>query len=248
MPRPPTPMTNVPSRAQVSILPWLIAVIALPLTCATCPGCGDTTAEVMVKQPISFRHKIHFAFLTDGGHREEKIRMHMKMLGDDEVPEEILRGECLECHDDLAELADCAGCHLIFQDAKLRARKDIRACVGCHRKTWTGHIASIPSTNVCRCCHSGEPRTDSPEERHLRAYLARGEDIQWVQITTLGPHIHFSHKAHVKYAGYSCTRCHEDMSKRDTPPTTAKVFAMNTCKECHEKNEEAGKDCLTCHK
>lgn len=200
-----------------------------------------------MKQPIAFRHKVHVGYLTSGKHPEEKIQMHLELLGDDEVPEEILNGECVECHDDLAELKDCAGCHLLFQDETLRARKDIRACVGCHRKTWTGHSASIPSTNVCRCCHGGDPRTDSQEEKRLREYLARGEDVQWVQITTLGPHIHFSHKAHVRYASFTCTRCHEDMSERDSPPTTTKVFSMTVCKQCHEKND-AAQDCLTCHK
>ena len=60
-------------------------------------------------------------------------------------------------------------------------------------------------------------------------------------------HVHFSHKAHVRYGGFACDQCHEDMSTKGVPPTSAVIFSMNGCIQCHEQNH-AETDCLTCHK
>ncbi|MHC4818086.1 MAG: cytochrome c3 family protein, partial [Planctomycetota bacterium] len=109
-------------------------------------------------------------------------------------------------------------------------------------------LASIPSVTVCASCHGGEPRTTSLEETRLREqFLAKGRDVPWVQVTTVGPNVHFSHQAHVRFAGHGCTRCHEDMRFKAAPPTVASVFTMGGCMRCHE--EHAGQnECLTCHK
>ncbi|MDH3891215.1 MAG: hypothetical protein OEV49_09035 [candidate division Zixibacteria bacterium] len=204
--------------------------------------------ETQIEQPIAFDHVRHVTYLSEGEHRREKIDMHKEILGEDEASEEVLQGQCLECHDDLTDEApDCAGCHILFQDAALRARKDVRACVACHRSTWTGYSAGIPSVTVCRSCHADEPRTDSEQEAHLREYIDRSEDIPWVRITEMDPHVHTSHKAHIRYAGYACTQCHNGLDQQVDTPLDLHVTTMEACIECHEENNVSD-GCLTCHK
>jgi hypothetical protein len=215
---------------------------------ATLGGCDQPGGEFHVNQPIAFDHRGHVTYLSSGKHRDEKIEIHLEILGEEEAPEEIVRGMCMECHENLVEeTPKCAGCHVIFQDAALRARQDIRACVACHRKAWTGHIASIPSVTVCSSCHADKPRTNSKQEKRLREYIDRGEDIPWLQITAMDPHTHFSHKAHVRYAGYACTLCHNDILQQDSQQTAVQEFTMSNCIRCHEENNAAN-ECLTCHK
>lgn len=233
---------NFKDLVHLALLVLLLGVIA------AFGGCSQNEWEPHVEQPIAFDHRSHVTYLSMGKHREEKIEMHMEIFDEEEAPEEVVQGMCMECHDDLMEeVPECAGCHVLFQDATLRARQDIRACVACHRKAWTGYIAGIPSVMVCISCHADEPRTNSEEEKHLREYIDRGEDIPWLQITATDPHVHFSHKAHVRYAGYACIRCHNDMRQQDSPPIADREITMNDCMDCHEKNNAAN-ECLTCHK
>ncbi|MBI4615332.1 MAG: cytochrome c3 family protein [Planctomycetes bacterium] len=213
-------------------------------------GCGRKEKRVSVEQPIAFSHKKHFEYFSSGKHREEKLRMHFELLeieSEEEAPA-LGKGKCLACHKDLAEEVPlCAGCHTLFQDSALRANKEIRPCVACHRMAWVGYQATIPSATVCRDCHGEKARTDSAEEERLRGYFARNEDIPWMQIHTVDPHVHFSHKAHVRYAGQPCTRCHTDVRQEDAPLGVVAIPSMEWCVECHEENGVKS-DCLDCHK
>jgi hypothetical protein len=223
----------------------VIVLIGLGAVLGSCDLAGR---ELTVEQPIAFDHVRHVTYLSSGKHRQEKIGMHMEILDLEEAPEEVVQGMCLECHDDLVDEApSCAGCHLLFQDANLRARSDIRACVACHRNAWSGHSASIPSVTVCRSCHADEPQTDSSEEQRLREYIDRGEDIPWVRVVNVDPHVHISHKAHVRYAGYACTTCHNAVDQQVASPLELHVATMDGCIECHEENNVSD-GCLTCHK
>lgn len=211
-------------------------------------GCDLAEREVPIEQPIAFDHVRHVDYLSTGKHRQEKIDMHKEIFGEEEAPEEVLQGLCLECHDDLTEEApSCAGCHLLFQDEALRARKDVRACVACHRNAWTGHKAGVPTVAVCSSCHADEPRTGSAAEERVREYIDRGEDIPWVRITHMDPHVHISHKAHVRYAGYACTQCHNDIDPQVASALDLHVTTMDACIQCHEENN-VHDGCLTCHK
>lgn len=227
-----------------------VRALVLPLAVlAACvlAGCEEGREEVLVEQPIAFAHKTHLEYFSSGKHRAEKIQMHLELLEEKEPPSELAEGRCVECHDDLAEKKQCAGCHLLFQDATLRARKDVRACIACHRKAWSGGIASIPSANVCSACHAEKARTNSPEEKKLRELLAAGRDIPWVQLHRTAPNVEFSHVAHVRFGKYACTRCHEDLAGKTAPPTSVTVFTMSNCLECHQENH-ANQDCLACHR
>lgn len=232
-------------RPLTATLPFVLVPVLVGLMLLLA-GCDDTT-EVNVEQPIAFPHKNHLAYFSSGKHRGEMIQMHLKALDEKVPPDELVQGKCTECHDDLPDRKPCAGCHLLFQDEKLRERKDVRACVGCHRKAWSGNQASIPSAVVCAACHAAAAKTASPEEKRLREILARGGDVPWIQLHTVANHVHFSHSAHVRRAGLPCLECHEDMSQKDAPPSRVRVFTMKNCLHCHKENH-ATFDCVACHK
>lgn len=243
-----TPMTSGSVADARRCRNWLLALALCGG--ALLPGCGPAVREVAVVQPIEFNHRVHLEYFSSGKHRKENIAMHLVKFGDPEVPEELAQGRCTECHGavELARFRSCGGCHTRFaRDETLRGRKDMRACVGCHRNAWSGSSATIPSINVCQSCHSGEPRTKSPGERVLAEHLAKGQDIAWIQIQTMPPSVYFSHSAHVRRTGMTCTDCHEDMTRRSSPPTRYRVFSMNTCMTCHDA-KGAKQDCLACHK
>lgn len=215
-------------------------------------GCAPRTVEVKAEQPIQFNHKAHISYFLSGKHKEEGIERHRKAGVFDkieEAPDDLLAGNCASCHDNLAvEKPDCARCHtLVLENPSIRERKDQRPCIMCHQGTWKGNTGRIPSVATCGSCHAEKARTDSVEEKRLRGYLERKSDIPWVQVHTTAPSVYFSHPAHVRYVNLACTTCHEDMSKRTTPPTTAREFTMTSCIACHTKMK-ATTDCIGCHK
>ncbi len=72
-------------------------------------------------------------------------------------------------------------------------------------------------------------------------------ELPWVQINTVPANVYFSHTAHVRYAGVTCTRCQTDVNGLRTPPTSVRVVSMSECLACHAERG-ASTDCLTCHK
>lgn len=213
------------------------------------PGCLDArNREVNVEQPLQFNHAKHIQYFLDGNHKAENIKWHLEELSEDEAPAELLEGNCLECHDTFEDKPNCGGCHLIFQDENTKKNRAQRPCLGCHRGAWTSDQASIPTIEVCKSCHGEKTRTLSEQEKILRRYIMRGEDIPWVQINTLVDDVHFPHIAHVRFAGLACTDCHpQDMRKQSEPPDKVFVFSMSSCISCH-KQRKANNDCLACHK
>lgn len=218
-------------------------------------GCSGGPVNVAVRQPMDFPHQPHVSYFSSGQHRTEKIQMHLSMFNMSEPPPELAEGRCAECHDDLAALAGCAGCHVPFQNAALRAKKEIRPCVACHRGAWTTSQATIPDTKVCMPCHERGARKarDAQNGTHVRLVRAgepdgpQIENIPWVRINTLPPNVYFSHAAHVQFASMTCMTCHQDVRTLMSPPTRVRVFAMSDCLGCHAERG-VSTDCLTCHK
>jgi hypothetical protein len=220
-------------------------------------GCTDRLVDVQVNQPIEFPHQSHLTYFSSGQHRTEKIRMHLDIFDQKEPPAELAEGRCVECHDDLAERAACASCHVPFQNAALRSRREVRPCVGCHRGAWGAAAATIPSAETCLACHEAGVRlaqsgAKGPSFKLVRtgsAPVANAavEDVPWVRINTLAPNVYFSHTPHVRYASMACTQCHQDVRTLASPPTSVRVFAMSDCLNCHV-TQGASTDCLTCHK
>lgn len=218
-------------------------------------GCADRTIEVSVQQPIAFAHKTHLDYFASGRHPEEGIKMHVELLNikkPEDIPPSLPGGDCLECHkENLTEKTACVGCHLAAsQDVTLRGRKDVRRCVVCHRGTWVGTRARIPSVATCVSCHRPNPSmtiTNAAVEKQTQTDLARAEDVPWVQINTVAPDVYFSHPAHVRYRSLACTTCHDDVTSLTAPPTAARVYTMTNCLKCHVTNG-ASVTCLICHK
>ncbi len=229
------------------------ACVAAALVAA---GCAERPVQVPVRQPIAFPHDAHLAYFSSGQHRREKIQMHVAAFGGGSAPDELLQGQCTQCHEDLPEKAACAGCHVLFQDAALRENKPLRRCVACHRGAWTGGAARIAGTDTCILCHAADapvrlagekaPALTLASARDVGIDPAGGQDLSWIQINTVPANVYFSHRAHVR-RGVPCTTCHEDVSALSVPPARARAFSMIRCLRCHAEHG-ASTDCLTCHK
>ena len=204
--------------------------------------------EVEEEQLIQFSHDKHIQYFLSGNHKDEFIKMHLEILDEEEAPEEIVQGKCLECHDTFEDLPGCGSCHRIFQEEKIRENRDQRPCLGCHRSAWSGHQAGIPTIQVCKSCHSEEPRTDSEHESKLREYIEKDEDLPWILTNSMVDHVYFSHIDHVNFAGITCKHCHpQNMGSMKVPTEKALKFSMSFCIKCHEQNK-GQTDCLVCHK
>ncbi|MFQ5543378.1 MAG: cytochrome c3 family protein [Nitrospiria bacterium] len=203
------------------------------------------------EQPIDFNHKIHFQYFAKGDHKKANFAMHEELLG--EIPEELEKGECMECHgsfdeavEDTPRIKDCSGCHQIFLETNLRERPESRPCVGCHRKSILGHRASIPNIDVCIICHQ-ETISDHPEESKLMVYINDGQMINWVRVNNyLTGDTHFSHERHVTNSQVECRDCHVRVEMASMSFGLKMKMKMETCMDCHEKMD-ADNDCLVCH-
>lgn len=203
------------------------------------------------EQPINFNHKTHFQYFINGTHKKANFQMHEELLG--EIPEELQRGECMECHgsfdeavDDTPRIKDCAGCHRIFLETDIRQRPEVRPCVGCHRNAIQGYKASIPNIEICIACHK-EKITEDPEEGKLSVYINSGQRIKWIKVNNyLTGDTHFSHERHVAVSKVDCRACHGKVDEASRPLTLKVKLKMESCMECHEKMN-ADNDCLACH-
>ncbi len=120
-------------------------------------------------------------------------------------------------------------------------------CTDCHSGVRTQAKATLPTLDTCLGCHQ-TALTAGPEEEKIRVLAVRGQELEWVQLTQVPPHVFFSHRRHVSVAGLGCVECHGPMEKATKPPPRAwRVLTMNTCIECHQKNK-VDADCNDCHR
>ncbi len=120
-------------------------------------------------------------------------------------------------------------------------------CTDCHSGVQTQAKATLPGVDVCMGCHQAA-LTSSPEEEKVRSVAASGQELNWVQLTQLAPHVFFSHRRHVKAGRLACAECHGPMEKATRPPQRAfRVLNMDACLECHQKNK-VNADCNDCHR
>jgi formate-dependent nitrite reductase cytochrome c552 subunit len=220
-----------------------IAVIAL---LATAGGCAAQPVPPQAERASWFPHARHLEYFASGRHRAEKIAMHVTIFGGGEAPEPVAQGRCAECHDDLASRTACATCHVPFQNAALRARGDKRPCIACHRGTWTGSGPATPSPETCLACHDPDrqPASGGPKLSRVALVSPQGPPVR---IRTLPANVYFSHRAHVRFADVSCTRCHEQPGAAIDRASARPLMKMTECLRCHKENG-AGTDCLVCHR
>lgn len=120
-------------------------------------------------------------------------------------------------------------------------------CSDCHSGVQTQAKAMLPTLDVCLGCHQ-TALSSSPEEEKVRSIAASGQELNWVQVTAVPPHVFFSHRRHVTVAHLSCAECHGPMEKATRPPQRPfRVLTMNACLDCHQKNK-VNADCNDCHR
>ena len=97
-------------------------------------------------------------------------------------------------------------------------------------------------------CHS-DALGEHPDEVKIRDYFDRREEIPWVQVNRLPPHVVFSHAAHVRDAEMSCAECHGAMEDQSEPVTVSQITHLTQarCLECHEERD-APQNCMSCHR
>lgn len=203
------------------------------------------------KQPIRFSHRVHYQYFRGGEHKAANFKLHEESLG--EIPEELQKGACPDCHGSFAEAAedfprikDCAGCHELFIEKKILEKREIRPCVGCHRNTIQGYRASLPNVEICSLCHK-EKITRDPEEKKLVTFVNNQRSIDWVRINgNLKGDTHFSHSRHVELGNVDCRECHGPVDKTSKPSSLKFTVKMEKCMDCHKK-KNASNDCLSCH-
>ena len=138
-------------------------------------------------------------------------------------------------------------------------RHDIHAgqyqidCKYCHSYAEISMQPGIPSLKACMGCHlivsgSGPLVSDSNnahEIQKLRDAYNNNKPIDWVQVHTLPPFVHFPHMRHVVNAGLTCQECHGQIQ---TMPRVYKYSSlkMGWCVSCHEQRKVTT-DCTACH-
>lgn len=122
-------------------------------------------------------------------------------------------------------------------------------CTDCHISVESKAAASIPNTDVCQTCHSGdEPLSKSPEEVKLLRYIKDGGEIPWKQIYEVPDHVYFSHRRHVVDGELDCSTCHGNVAELTAPVSYQVVpVTMERCLDCHRQRKVTN-DCLACHR
>lgn len=141
----------------------------------------------------------------------------------------------------------------ITQPIKFNHQKHVEGmglgCGDCHLYFKTEAFSGIPNIEVCQDCHS-EDVSESPEAKKVKGYVERKEQIPWVQMYDVRPHVRFSHRLHIA-KNVDCGECHGETGKSSSP-TRYRDFSqyektMRFCIGCHE-TRGASTDCNTCHK
>ena len=121
-------------------------------------------------------------------------------------------------------------------------------CVDCHISVEHQANASIPSIEICQNCHSGDPLTESKEEKKLLIYIDKEKEIPWIKIYHVPDHVYFSHRRHIIRGEIKCSECHGNINEMKNPVTAQfMVMSMNNCIKCH-KERKVTTDCLACHR
>lgn len=128
-------------------------------------------------------------------------------------------------------------------------RHDIHAgqyqidCRYCHFAVEVSTSPGIPSMATCMGCHMIVVPTN-PEVQKLRQANADQKPVEWQQVYSLPPFVHFPHMRHVK-ANVDCTVCHGEVARM---PRVYQVgsLKMGWCLDCHTERKVTT-DCTACH-
>jgi hypothetical protein len=121
------------------------------------------------------------------------------------------------------------------------------ACTDCHSGAEEAAHATLPSVSTCMTCHESA-LTTSQEEAKVRAAASTGKELVWTQITSVPPHVYFSHRRHVRAGQLDCATCHGAIQKATKPPTVRfRRLDMSDCLNCHRQHGMKT-DCNDCHR
>lgn len=121
-------------------------------------------------------------------------------------------------------------------------------CADCHLYVDKLPSASIPRLEICQNCHSGDPISESLEEKKLLTHISEGTEIPWKRIYKLPDHVYFSHRRHVVGGEMECSVCHGNVAEMTSPILNAAIpLTKENCMRCH-KERNVTNDCLTCHR
>lgn len=120
-------------------------------------------------------------------------------------------------------------------------------CTDCHAGAMEQARATLPPLSTCMNCHE-TALSSSPEEEKVRSAAGAKTDIAWRRITSVPPHVYFSHRRHTRIGGLDCSECHGQMKNASAPPTARfRQLDMNDCIRCHEQRGIKA-DCNDCHR
>ena len=130
-------------------------------------------------------------------------------------------------------------------------------CATCHTTNRGGRGFSVPSGAnahvTCFRCHTNQAEIGSCNTCHVGGRPVRNND------NAKAYSVNFSHTAHVRDAGLSCTSCHSVQAgtgkgRQVTAPAAAEHFApagTMSCASCHNNKRAFGPpdfaDCKRCH-
>ena len=130
-------------------------------------------------------------------------------------------------------------------------RHDIHAgqyqidCQYCHIYLEISPKPGIPSLSTCMKCHLlPHVGAGNPEVTKVREAWESQTPIEWVEVHTLAPFVHFPHQVHVN-TGLECQTCHGQIDRMPQVYQFAPL-KMGWCLDCH-KEQGATTDCTACH-
>lgn len=119
-------------------------------------------------------------------------------------------------------------------------------CVDCHITAEDEDAASMPTMRGCLSCHDEETDAGKEFAQTPAAFVLEGEKKPtWTSITAQPVECDFSHAAHYE-AELDCEDCHQGVSGMSNMSRGLAV-RMETCVECHEKDNIDDGGCEGCH-
>jgi len=118
-------------------------------------------------------------------------------------------------------------------------------CRYCHFAAEVSSSPGLPTVSTCMGCHS-VAGAGTPEVQKVQQADANGTPIEWVEVHTLPPFVHFPHMRHVNAdPPVTCQECHgpvqEMVQVYDYSP-----MKMGWCLDCHNERNVTT-DCTACH-
>lgn len=119
-------------------------------------------------------------------------------------------------------------------------------CNLCHEGAVEEIRATLPPLETCLKCHVSSPLSDSKSIAEWDKAIKQG-GFAWNKLTSVPPHVFFSHRRHTKFGKFDCATCHGDMQNLSQPAPLPMIrVTMDQCISCHQQQDQS-EDCARCH-